>query len=219
MSKDERCLIIDESGNLGRQGRYFVIACIDTTNRKALHNIMRRKLGVAKTMFPNMVAHSNEVKACDAYPAVKYHILECISSKEVKISYIVADLNNVKPKLLVDKNILYNFLLGLLLEDLITRADNGKTINIICDKKTTKIASGNSFDEYIKLKFIYKKNLDIDINVTYLDSDAKDAFIVQAADYVANAIYTHYEYSNSLYYNVIEKTITVRERFPNWCFS
>lgn len=44
MYKDQRCLIFDESGNLGSDGRYFVIACIDTTNAKSLHNIMKRKL-------------------------------------------------------------------------------------------------------------------------------------------------------------------------------
>lgn len=36
--KNERCLIFDESGNLGSSGRYFVIACIDTMNYKSLHN-------------------------------------------------------------------------------------------------------------------------------------------------------------------------------------
>ena len=40
----ERCLIFDESGNLGSKGRYFVIACIDTTNAKELHNIIKRKI-------------------------------------------------------------------------------------------------------------------------------------------------------------------------------
>ena len=48
---NERCLIFDESGNLGSSGRYFVIACIDTKNYKALHNIMKRKLGIAKRQF------------------------------------------------------------------------------------------------------------------------------------------------------------------------
>lgn len=44
MYSNERCLIFDESGNLGADGRYFVISCIDTMNAKSLHNIMKRKL-------------------------------------------------------------------------------------------------------------------------------------------------------------------------------
>lgn len=108
---NQRCLIFDESGNLGNSGRYFVIACIDTHNYKALHNIIKKKLGVAKQLFQELAClHSNEIKAKDAYPCVKYHILECIANKDLSISYIVADLKYIKPALLEDKNILYNYL-------------------------------------------------------------------------------------------------------------
>ncbi len=56
MYENERCIIFDESGNLGRVGRYFVIACIDTKECKALHNIMKRKLKDAQKLFPNLGA-------------------------------------------------------------------------------------------------------------------------------------------------------------------
>ena len=52
MYDNERCLIFDESGNLGVLGRYFVISCIDTMNAKSLHNIMKRKLKQAGDKFP-----------------------------------------------------------------------------------------------------------------------------------------------------------------------
>lgn len=64
MYNNERCLIFDESGNLGASGRYFVISCIDTMNAKSLHNIMKRKLKQAGNMFPALAAmHSHEIKA------------------------------------------------------------------------------------------------------------------------------------------------------------
>ena len=64
MYKNERCLIFDESGNLGTSGRYFVISCIDTTNAKALHNIMKRKLQQAGELFPELrTLHAHEIKA------------------------------------------------------------------------------------------------------------------------------------------------------------
>ena len=100
MYEGERCIIFDESGNLGKAGRYFVIACIDTSECKSLHNIMKRKLKIANEKFPDMKKdHAHEIKAVDAYPCVKHHILECIASKNLRISYIVADLQHVKPKL------------------------------------------------------------------------------------------------------------------------
>ena len=81
MYDNERCLIFDESGNLGVSGRYFVISCIDTMNAKSLHNVMKRKLKQAGNKFPELkTLHAHEIKAKDAYPCVKYHILESILS-------------------------------------------------------------------------------------------------------------------------------------------
>lgn len=206
----ERCIIFDESGNLGKSGRYFVIACIDTKECKSLHNIMKRKLKIAGKIYPEMKkGHAHEIKAVDAYPAVKYHILECITSKNLSISYIVVDLKHVKSKLLEDKNIVYNYVMKILLDRIITSEDNGTRINILCDNKTTKITSRNSFEDYIKIHFNCEKDYDIDLNVKYIDSDAGDAFIIQAADYVANAVYTLYEYGNNMYSKVFNTKLNI----------
>ena len=87
---------------------------------------MKRKLKTADDKFPDMKKdHAHEIKAVDAYPCVKHHILECIASKNLSVSYIVADLQHVKPKLLEDKNILYNYLMKLLLDRIISSKDNG----------------------------------------------------------------------------------------------
>ena len=94
-----------------------------------------------------------------------------------------------------DKNILYNFASKILISRLITEKDTGTTINILFDNKTTKIASKNSLREYIIAYIVYEEGLDVTIHFEYKDSDASDAFIIQAADYVANALYSKYEYN------------------------
>lgn len=176
---------------------------------------MKRKLKLAKQMFQELAClHSNEIKAKDAYPCIKYHILETIADKDLSISYIVADLHHVKPTLLEDKNILYNFLMRLLIERLVSEKDNNTTINIICDNHTTKVTSANSFEEYIKLYLLYERNYDIHVNVTYMDSDDKHAYSVQAADYVANALYGWYEYGDKFYYNRFNSKIKHALKFP-----
>lgn len=116
---------------------------------------MKKKLGVAKQLFQELAClHSNEIKAKDAYPCIKYHILETIARKELSISYIVADLKYIKPALLEDKNILY------------------------------------------------------------MDSDDRNAYPVQAADYVANALYGWYEYNDKIYYDRFKFKIRNALRFP-----
>lgn len=215
MYNNERCLIFDESGNLGTVGRYFVISCIDTVNAKSLHNVMKRKLKQAGDKFPKLKnLHAHEIKAKDAYPCVKYHILESILSKDVTISYIVIDLKYIEERLLKDKNILYNFAAKILISRLITKTDEGKTVNILFDNKTTKIASKNSLREYIIAHIVYEEGLDVNINFEYKDSDAGDAFIIQAADYIANGLYASYEYGNEVYKNLINKKTDIVEYFP-----
>lgn len=215
MFKNERCLIFDESGNLGNSGRYFVIACIDTRFYKSLHNMMKNKLHTAKKLFTELSSlHSHEIKAKDAYPCIKYHLLECIALKNLSISYIVADLHHVKPSLLKDKNILYNYMMKLLIQHLVSESDNNTTLNIICDNHTTKVTSVNSFEDYIKLYLLYEKEYDINIHVQYMDSDDKLAYPVQAADYIANALYGWYEYNNKIYYDRFKNKVKYQLKFP-----
>ena len=76
------------------------------------------------------------------------------------------------------------------------------------------MASVNSFKEYITALLNYERNYDLDLNIIYKDSNGGDSYIVQAADYVANAIYTHYEYSNDFYKNQINHKIHITDFFP-----
>lgn len=215
MYDNERCLIFDESGNLGTSGRYFVISCIDTKNAKSLHNVIKRKLKQAGDKFPELkTLHAHEIKAKDAYPCVKHHLLECIVSKDITISYIIVDLKHVEQRLLNDKNIMYNFASKILISKLITKDDDGTKINILFDKKTTKIASKNSLREYIIAHIVYEEGLDVDINFEYKDSDAGDAFIIQAADYVANALYNKFEYGNDIYADILTPVLNETQYFP-----
>ena len=218
--KTQRYLLFDESGNLGANGRYFVISCVDVFDCKSLFNIMKRKIRQARVLFPQLGSlHVNEIKAKDAYPAVKYHIAECIVAKPVTISYIVADLYHVESRLLIDKNIFYNYLMKLLVCDIISFADTGRTINIMYDMHSTKVGSVNSLEEYIKASLIYEKGYNLKLNFKSYDSDASNAYHIQAADYVANAIYTKYEYGVEDYYRVLAPNLNKVQRFPYRLFG
>jgi len=214
MFKSERCIILDESGNLGTDGRYFVIACIDTMECKPLHNLMKNKLRQTKKIFSALGVHAHEIKAAEAYPCVKYHILESIAQKNLTVSYIAADISHIDANLLKNKNILYNFIAKLLIDKIVTAKDTGTKINIICDNKTTKVASANSFKEYMITHLNYERTYNLDLNIMFKDSNAGDSYIIQAADYVANAIYTYYEYGIDLYKNQIDSKIHVAAHFP-----
>lgn len=212
---ENRTLIFDESGNLGNSGRYFVIACIDTNDPKSLHNVMKKAVLKARQTFPELIQHKRELKANEVYPFVKHYILEKIVSKNVRIAYIVADLHHTDEALLKNRNLFYNFLMKLLIDTIISKNYKNKKLSLICDNKTIKVQSKNSFSDYIKIHLNYERNLNLDITVEYRDSNAKNSYIVQAADYVANAIYSYYEHGTSVELkDIIDKKCNNFAKFP-----
>jgi hypothetical protein len=208
-------LNFDESGNMGKQGKYFTIACIEMTNTKPLSNVMKKAVLKTKDQFPKYSSYQ-EIKASESYPMIKDYFLRKISSKDIKIRYIVADLEHVKRELLEDENLLYNFMLQFLIVP-VARQKTVSDLVINLDKRTIKVKSTNSFEEYIKLKLKYEMNLDINITVNYVESH--NSYAIQAADFVANAINTKYEYGFSFYYDLINDKVRQRELFPRKFFG
>jgi hypothetical protein len=212
---DKVVLNFDESGNMGKQGKYFTIACIEMTNTKPLSNVMKKAVLKTKNQFLKYSSYQ-EIKASESYPMIKDYFLRKISSKDIKIRYIVADLEHVKKELLEDENLLYNFMLQFLIVP-VARQKSVSDLVINLDKRTIKVKSTNSFEEYIKLKLKYEMNLDINITVNYVESH--NSYAIQAADFVANAINTKYEYGFSLYYDLINDKVRQRELFPRKFFG
>lgn len=214
---DKIILNFDESGNLGRQGRYFTIACVQMqTSTKPLSNVMKKAVLKTKKTFPGF-SDSVEIKAKDSYPPIKDYFLRKIASKEnLSIRYIVADLPHVKRQLLEDENLLYNYMLKFIIEP-VAYTKGLKHLVINLDKRTIKVESINSFEGYIKIRLNYELNLDLNIEVNYIES--QNSYPIQAADFIANAIYTKYEYGREEYYGLIKGKIIQRELFPKRVFG
>lgn len=51
MVNKTKYLFFDESGNLGKEGRYFVIACIESEKYKRLDRVMKKTLLKVKNKF------------------------------------------------------------------------------------------------------------------------------------------------------------------------
>lgn len=67
---DQIYLYLDESGNLGSDGRYFTIAAIETENPKPLSNVMKKTILRTKTKFERF-KDVKEIKASESNPIIK----------------------------------------------------------------------------------------------------------------------------------------------------
>lgn len=204
-------LYLDESGNLGSGGRYFTIAAVETVNPKPLGNIMKKTILKTKTKFERF-QDVKEIKASESNQIIKDFFLRRIASKEnIQIRYIVSDKKHVKKELLDDENLLYNFMLKLLIVP-VAKMQGLKRLIIILDKRSIKVKSANSFEDYINIILRFELNLDIEIVVEYLES--QNSYAIQAADFIANAIYTKYEFENEYFYKLFDQKISFHNLFP-----
>ena len=211
-------LYFDESGNLGVKERYFVIACVLTEKPKELENKMKKILLSIKKNYSNSKWNGYELKANSNKPWIKEIVYRGICEKDFKIAYVVADKHHIEERLMQAKNCLYNYLLSILLDNFKHIFKDNK-VNLILDNKTIKVQSINSFEDYIKIHMNYRLRLNSDITVKYMDSSSKNAYIVQIADYIANAVFSRYEYKYFTYYNYLENKIIHKENFPRGKFG
>ncbi len=196
-----KTFFIDESGNLGSKGRYFVITLLAPQKSKRINNFMRKFC--AKNFL-------KEVKASQLSFSQKQFIFNKLcSANDYNIFYIVADKLNIdNKKILEDKNLCYNYLFSFLVKKTIKSTQ--EDITLLLDNHSTKVKSINSLADYIKIKAFTQWGFTHDLNIFYVDS--KNSKIVQAADIVSNAIYAKYTYGKDHFYRKL--TISESIKFP-----
>jgi hypothetical protein len=217
MKKGDRSLMFDESGGLGGRGRCFVLACVETREWWWLHKAMKDKLDQVRDFLP-FFAHQHEIKASAlyAFPTIKEDMLATIAAQNIRISYIVVDKPRIDKALFNDKNALYDYLMVVLLDRVIARGCQGERIKIICDT-----LPGNAEDSlkclknYLAIHFNLERQYNLTLDIEARDSSKENAYTVQAADYIANAIYLRYAAGEDRFYKQIEHKIVAAETFPS----
>ena len=200
-------VFVDESGNLGKKDRYFVIAMVLPQKTKRISNFV--KSFCAKNSI-------DEVHASELSFHQKQELFNRLTSaNDYTISYVILDKSNLdNKKLFEDKNLLYNYLFSYLIKKTI-RSNPLEDICILLDNHTIKVKSINSLSDYIKIKAFtqwgYKNNLQI----SYVDS--KNSKTIQVSDIIANAVYAHYMYGKSHFYKML--TISESIKFPQSKFG
>jgi len=199
-------IFIDESGNLGKKGRYFVITMVHLLKKKRIKNFLRNyaiKKGVG------------EVKGDVMEFSDRQSLLQKLSSKDdYFVSYIVLDKKNLaNKKLFEDKNILFNYLCKFLFKKTIKNCQEDVTLYF--DNRTVKVRSGNSLMDYLRTEAYTTWNFQKNLNVVYCDS--KTNYCIQMIDIISNTIYRKYTNGHEHFYNMLNINESIR--FPQATFN
>lgn len=201
-------IFIDESGNLGKKDRFFVILALIPQKPKRIKNIIKRccvKFGIAKNTA------LDEIKGAKLSFSRKQEILTKLNKKDdFSCSYIVADKKHLVDRVLKDKNICYNYLTSFLLKPILKGTNDD--VQIILDNQNTKVTSRHSLKDYIKIEAYTKWGFKKNISFEYRDS--KKYTNLQAADVIANTIFGKYNYKKNHLYGLVKVKFIHCIEFP-----
>lgn len=219
-------LYIDESGNLGSgNGRYFLICALQV--EESLKKTISRRAGriICRYKEKNNISKYSEIKGNKLKNEGRIEILKKILFKGVKVRYIIFDIK--KATMLLekadDKNACYNYLLQLMIRDIVNTNKNIRNINICLDNRTVKIGNRLSLKPYLYNRLVLEQlesneNVKkINFNITYCESESN--YLIQWADIVANSIYKKYNSNETTYYDIIKPYIVYESKFPSKTFG
>lgn len=199
-------LFIDESGDLGKKGRFFVIAALIPNNTKRIKNLIKHccvSFGDKKPL--------SEIKGTHlTFPQRQQLINSMLSKDDFRIVYITADKKYLTPELFQRKSICFNYLTQHMLRPIIK--ETNEDIELILDNRNIKVASGNTLRDYLEIEAITKWDYKHKIHLKYLDS--KNSKNLQAVDVIANTIFQKYERHCTHSYRLLEPQIRYGKRFP-----
>lgn len=198
-------IYIDESGDLGFNEGYFIIAMLMAHNPKRIKNIIKNFCSYHKL---------EEAHACKLDFINKQFLINKLAKiKDYSVSYIVVDKMMVENKKLFESNnLLFNYLVSLLVKSIFK--ENKDDIMVYMDNRNQKVASVNSLIEYIKIKAMTSWGFDKDVKFEYCDSKNNKA--LQMVDLLANCIRRKYVHNKSDFYNrlnIIKSIKFPREKF------
>jgi len=157
-------MFIDESGDLGKQSKYFVLAALTVADTLPLDRIIKN---MRRNKFKKQLKGVKEIKAnSSSAELIKYTLRQLNTIPDAKVSYIILEKQKCYSSyLLSDKHKLYNFVAGKLAEhiildnvDLVVRIDKSKGKQILRDDFNNyfeKKLNGNSKLKNIEIYHSY----------------------------------------------------------------
>lgn len=219
-------LYIDESGNLGPgMGRYFLICAleIDTMHAKGMAKRAGRIINRFKAKYK--IPKAKEIKGSLLKVEQRTELLRSILFREAKVRYIVLDLENTTMllKRADDKNACYNYLIQLLVKQLLLDYPTLEKVNLFLDNRSVKIGNRLSLKPYLYNKLVLEKLETeevvhpIEFVTNYMESES--CYLIQWADIISNSLYKKYNSNNDTFYKFIKPFLIFESKFPSKNFG
>jgi hypothetical protein len=201
-------IFLDESGDLGfdfsktKTTKYFMVTLLFSDKKRPIERIIR---DIHRGLRKKYKMRDGMIHARKEEPATCARICKRMAENDCRVMTIYLNKKRVYTKLQNEKAILYNYIVNILLDRILTRGlidKNGPIILVASRRETNKFLNLN-FVNYLKQRTLSNHKLDIGIKIKTPFEEKG----LQAADVLSWAIFRKYEYGDDSYYNVIRKII------------
>ncbi|MBU2028160.1 MAG: DUF3800 domain-containing protein [Pseudomonadota bacterium] len=130
---------------------------------------------------------------------------------DLKLVSITVAKQNITEVMRRDENIIYNYMINLLLLDELTKYDR---VTLVPDSKSIKVKSGNSLHDYLRIGLVFEKRAKTILETQPCDSACNRS--IQFTDMVAGLIQNHYEDAKNDCWKILYPYIGIKRLFfPN----
>ena len=204
---------IDESGNMGREGDYFVLGATVVKDLEVKNKLREVVLSEKK------IGNGGELKFAKLKANRRKRVVGKIARTGVEVFYFTA----YKPEVTLfggemEKNLIYNYFCRLLMQRVLKRY--GDDFLIMFDKRTEAAKAGYlGLKEYIKYiayeEFPHLKKRTIQV----VQADSRDEALLQVADIVVGAAAQGYNNQEMYFLKQLGNGILMMDEFPKKRFK
>lgn len=201
-------VFLDESGDLGfnpskKSSKYFVVSILFVEDKKPLEKITKKVHGMLRKKVKRLsggILHCYKEK-----PTTRRRLLKYVAKENCKIMSIRLNKSKVYTKLKNEKHVLYNYVVNILLDRIMTRNYLGikRPIILIASKRETNKFLNENFKAYLlsQIKMNHKGQLSVEIKTP---SEEKS---LQVVDFIAWSIFRKYEKEDTSYFEIIKSKV------------
>ena len=188
-------IFIDESGDLGfsrRGSRYFVLTAVAIDDQETLKRFQRIPKKIRQRKLKKRLRKESELKFSNSSTVIREQFLRRASKLPIKVYAVIIKKEYTEKRLRDNLDILYNYLLKILLEKALAGMGNRRLT--ICLDKCMSPKQRENFEQYIKTEFVYLFEKLPEVRITHEVSDNNPG--LQVTDFICGAFGYKYNTTN-----------------------
>jgi len=201
-------IFLDESGDLGfnpkkDNSKFFIVTILFVPDKKSIEKLVKKTHSELRKKVKRLsggVLHAVKEK-----PATRKMLLGRLGLLKCKVMVIYLNKAKVYSALQDEKHVLYNYVVNILLDRIMTKGhlDKTKPITLVAAKRETNRFLNSNFKSYLESQIKTNHRITIDVEI----KSPSEEKALQAVDFASWAIFRKFELRDEVYYLLIKKII------------